>query len=149
MRVKECMTTKVELGNPNMSLSEAAKKMRDGDFGVLPIGHNDRLVGMVTDRDIAIRAVAEGRDPNRVQVGEVMSEGVLYCYEDDDLDDVVRNLGTSKVRRLPVLNRQKRLVGIVSLGDVAQTDEDPLKVEAALCEISKAAPGHDGRVWER
>ena len=92
--------------------------MGEIDAGVLPVGENDRLVGMITDRDIAIRAVAEGMGP-QTKVREVMSREVKYCFEDEDLDDVTDNMGELQLRRLPVLNREKRLVGIVSLGDVA------------------------------
>lgn len=137
MLAKECMTKQVELGRPNMSLSEAAKIMRDGDFGVLPIGEQDRLVGILTDRDIAIRAVAAGKDPNRSYVGEVMTNQVLYCYEDQDVNEVINNLGKNQIRRLPVLDRKKRLVGILSLGNLAHSDADPTKVEEALADISQ------------
>ncbi len=137
MLAKECMTKNVEVGRPNMSLAEAAKKMRDGDFGILPIGEQDRLVGMITDRDIAVRAVAEGKDPHKSYVGEVMTNKVLYCFEDQDVNEVVRNLGENKIRRLPVLNRQKRLVGILSLGNLAQSDANPKNVDDALIGICK------------
>ena len=137
MLVKECMTKQVEIGKPSMSLQEAAQKMRDGDFGILPIGENDRLVGMITDRDITIRGTAEGKDAQKVQVRELMSQDVLYCFEDQKLDEVTKNLGDNQVRRLPVLNRQKRLVGILSLGDLAQSSANPEKVGEALSRISK------------
>ncbi len=137
MLVKECMTKQVEIGKPSMSLQEAAQKMRDGDFGILPIGENDRLVGMITDRDITIRGTAEGKDAQKVQVRELMSQDVLYCFEDQKLDEVTKNLGDNQVRRLPVLNRQKRLVGILSLGDLAKSSANPEKVEEALSRISK------------
>ena len=137
MLVKECMTKQVEIGTPSMTLQEAAQKMRDGDFGILPIGENDRLVGMITDRDITIRGTAEGKDAQKVQVRELMSQDVLYCFEDQKLDEVTKNLGDNQVRRLPVLNRQKRLVGILSLGDLAQSNANPEKVEEALSRISK------------
>lgn len=137
MLAKECMTKNVELGRPNMSLSEAAKMMRDGDFGILPVSEQDRLVGMITDRDIAIRAIAEGKDPNRSYVGEVMTNKVLYCFDDQDVNDVVKNLGDNQIRRLPVLNRQKRLVGILSLGNMALYDATPKNMDEALSDISK------------
>lgn len=137
MLVKECMTKQVEIGKPSMSLQEAAQKMRDGDFGILPIGENDRLVGMITDRDITIRGTAEGKDAKKVQVRELMSKNVLYCFEDQTLDEVTQNLGDNQIRRLPVLNRQKRLVGILSLGDLAQSNANPERVEDALTRISK------------
>lgn len=139
MLVKECMTKKVELGTLSMSLSEAAQKMRDGDFGMLPIGEGDHLVGMITDRDIVVRAVALGKDPKQVQVKEVMSKQVLYCYEDQTLEEVAENLADNQIRRLPVLNRQKRLVGILSLGDIAQGRAIPDKIKEALQVISRSA----------
>jgi CBS domain-containing protein len=137
MLVKECMTQQVELGRPDMTLREAARKMRDGDFGILPIAENDRLVGMITDRDITVRGTAEGKDPEEVLVSELMSKQVLYCYEDQSVEEVSENLGENQVRRLPVLNRQKRLVGILSLGDLAQSSAKPEKVEEALSRISQ------------
>lgn len=120
MNVKSCMTKKVELGDPKMSLFDAAKKMLEGNFGMLPIQENDRLVGIITDRDIAIRGVAKGCDPKSATVREIMSNKVLYCYEDQTLDEVAKNLAQNHVRRLPVLNRQKRLVGILSLDDLSK-----------------------------
>lgn len=137
MLAKECMTKNVEIGAPNMTLAEAAMKMRDGDFGALPISESDQLVGMLTDRDIAIRAVANGKDPNKAFVGEVMSRKVLYCFDDQDVNEIVKNLGDNQIRRLPVLNRQKRLVGILSLGNLALSDAKPEDVDAALAKISK------------
>jgi CBS domain-containing protein len=111
--------------------------MRDGDFGLLPIGENDRLVGTVSDRDITIRAVAAGKDPNRTPVREAMSEGIVYCFEDQSVEEAAALMGEKQIRRLPVLNRDKRLVGIVALGDLAvdrNADED---AGEALSEISQ------------
>ena len=136
MIVKECMTKAVELGTPEMTLHEAAKKMRDGDIGVLPIQKNDRLVGMLTDRDIAIRCVAEGRDYKNINVAEVMTERVLYCFEDQTLDEVAKNLGENQVRRLPVVNREKRLVGILSLCDLAHAHLNPKQLESTVNSIT-------------
>ena len=93
--------------------------MVDIDAGVLPVGENDRLVGMLTDRDITIRAVAKGKAPDRTKVRDVMSPEIKYIYEDESVEDAAENMGTLQIRRLPVLNREKRLVGIVSLGDLA------------------------------
>ncbi len=141
MLVKDCMTKTVELGTPKMSLHEAAMKMRDGDFGMLPVQDNDRLVGMITDRDIAIRCVAEGRDSKNVHVGEVMTERVLYCFDDQSLDEVARNLGENQIRRLPVVNREKRLVGILSLCDLARAHLNPKQLESTMNRISE----HDSK----
>jgi len=122
MRVSECMTREVRIANPGQSIREVARIMAEIDAGVMPVGEDDRLVGMITDRDIAIRAVAAGKGPD-TPVRDVMStEQVLYCFEDEDLAQVAKNMGEQQVRRLPVVNREKRLVGIVSLGDVAQTE---------------------------
>ena len=122
MRVSEAMTREVRIATPGQSIREVAKIMAEIDAGAMPVGENDRLVGMITDRDIAIRAVAEGKGPD-TPVRDVMStEQVLYCYEDEELDHVAKNMGSEQVRRLPVVNRDKRLVGIVSFGDVAQTE---------------------------
>jgi CBS domain-containing protein len=123
MRVSEAMSRDVRLANPGQSIREVAKIMAEIDAGAMPVQENDRLVGMITDRDIAIRAVAQGKGPD-TPVRDVMStEQVLYCFEDEELDHVAQNMSEVRVRRLPVVNRDKRLVGIVSLGDVA-TKED-------------------------
>jgi CBS domain-containing protein len=122
MRVSEAMTREVRVATPGQSIREVAKIMAEIDAGAMPVGDNDRLVGMITDRDIAIRAVAQGKGPD-TPVREVMStEQVLYCYEDEELDHVAKNMANEQVRRLPVVNREKRLVGIVSLGNLAQTE---------------------------
>ncbi len=121
MRVSEAMTRDVKVANPDQTIREAARMMADIDAGALPVGENDRLVGMITDRDIAIRAVAEGKGPD-ASVRDVMTQDVKYCFEDDDLDQIVQNMADIQVKRLPVVNRDKRLVGIVSLGDIAITE---------------------------
>jgi len=122
MRVSDAMTREVRVASPGQSIREVAKIMAEIDAGAMPVGDNDRLVGMITDRDIAIRAVAEGKGPD-TPVREVMStETVLYCYEDEELDHVAKNMSEQQVRRLPVVNRDKRLVGIVSLGNIAQAE---------------------------
>lgn len=137
MLVKDCMTKNVVLGNPNITLREAAQKMRDGDFGILPIAENDRLVGMLSDRDIAVRAVAEGKDPKQNLVRDFMSKDVFYCFEDQTDTDVMSNLGQKQIRRLPVLNRDKKLVGILSLGDLALKNAPAIEMEEALSHICK------------
>ena len=138
MKVSEVMTRQVEVAGPDDTLQQAASRMAELDTGVLPVGENDRLVGMLTDRDIAIRAVAQGKGPE-TKVREAMTPEVRYCLEDEDLDEVVRNMGENKVRRLPVMSRDKRLVGIVSLGDLAvETGDDRLSGEV-LERISEPA----------
>jgi CBS domain-containing protein len=140
MRVSECMSTDVRIASPDETLRQAAQAMADLDAGVLPVGDNDRLVGMITDRDIAVRGVADGKGPD-AKVREVMSAEVRYCFDDEDADDVLKNMGDIQVRRLPVLNRDKRLVGIISLGDLATTGE-PRASGDALSEISRPGGEH-------
>lgn len=129
MRISECMSRDVCLARPSDTIEQIAKMMANIDCGCVPVQENDRLAGMITDRDIAIRAIAEGKGPDTL-ASEVMSRDVKYCYEDDDVDDVLRNMGDIKLRRLPVLNREKRLVGIVSLSDLATGNERPRAGEA-------------------
>jgi CBS domain-containing protein len=119
MQIRDIMTQPVELAAPEDSIREAARKMTALDCGILPVGENNRLIGMLSDRDIVTRAVAEGYDPDECYVREIMSADVMYCYDDETADDLARNMAGLQVKRLPVLNRDKRLVGIVSLGDLA------------------------------
>ena len=119
MQLREVMTRHIEEIRPDANLKEAAEKMRSMDIGALPVCENDRLVGMLTDRDIAIRAVADGRDPMQTCVRDAMSAGTVFCYEDDDVSEAARIMEQKQIRRLPVFNRQGRAVGIVSLGDLA------------------------------
>lgn len=121
MNVENCMSEGVLLCSPSTSIREAARKMKEADAGFLPVGENDRLVGMVTDRDIAIRAVAAGKGCETT-VREVMTSEVEYCFEDEDIAEAAAKMGELRVRRLPVLNRDKRLVGVISLGDIAKGD---------------------------
>ena len=129
MRVSEAMTRDVRVASPAQTIREVAKIMAQIDAGSLPVGDNDRLIGMITDRDIAVRAVAKGKGPD-TPVREVMSEEVKYCFEDEDLEHVAKNMADIRVRRLPVVNRDKRLVGIVSLGDIAQNEDSETTGEA-------------------
>ena len=139
MKVCDCMSRDVQIASPDQSIREAAQMMARIDSGVLPVGDNDRLVGVITDRDIAIRAVAEGKPPT-TEVGDVMSHEVLYCFDDQNLEDIAQNMADMKVRRMPVVNRDKRLVGIISLGDLARK-EDAGTTGHAISEISE--PGGD------
>jgi CBS domain-containing protein len=123
------MTRDVRVANPGQSIRDVAKIMAEIDAGSMPVGENDRLVGMITDRDIAIRAVAQGKGPD-TPVRDVMSKEVKYCFEDEDLEHVAKNMGDIQVRRLPVVTRDKRLVGIVSLGDVSQNEDTETTGEA-------------------
>ena len=141
MKVREAMTRDVQLVKPEQPISAAAKLMADLDIGALPVQENDRLVGMITDRDIAVRAVAVGRGPD-TPVGEVMSREIKYCYEDQTVDEVTQNMGELRIRRLPVLNRDKRLVGILSLGDLAIDEGARDEAGEALGGISRPGGQH-------
>jgi CBS domain-containing protein len=123
MKVREAMTRDVHIANPQETIAHAARMMATLNIGLLPIGENDKLVGMITDRDIAIRAVAEGKGPD-TRVSEVMSGAVKYCFEDEDVSHVQKNMGDIQVRRLPVVDRSKRLVGILALADLAGNSAD-------------------------
>ena len=118
MKVAQAMSRDVRVANPNQSICEVACTMAEIDAGAIPVGEDDRLVGMITDRDIALRAVAAGKGPD-TPVRDVMTHDVKYCFEDEDLNHVAKNMAEQRVRRLPVMNRDKRLVGILSIGDVA------------------------------
>lgn len=124
MQVQQIMTRDVQLIDPNTSICDAARRMRAENIGALPVGEHDRLVGMVTDRDIVVRAVAEDRAPGAVSVRDVMSDHIYYCYDDDDVEEAAEAMAEHQVRRLPVLNRKKRLVGVVALADLGRTDSD-------------------------
>jgi CBS domain-containing protein len=140
MQVRDAMSGDVRIANPNQTIRDAALLMAKIDAGILPVGENDRLVGMITDRDIAVRAITLGKGPDTL-VREVMTEDVKYCFEDDDVDEIAQNMADIKVRRLPVLNESKRLVGIVSLGDLALVD-GPANAGEALCGISEPGGAH-------
>jgi CBS domain-containing protein len=135
MNVNEVMTRSVVISSPDDTLQDAAQLMEECDCGLLPVGEDDRLVGMLSDRDITVRAVARGLPPDRCKVREIMSDEVKYIYDDESLEDAARNMGQLQVRRLPVLNREKRLVGIVSLGDLALNTRKP--AGEALSSISQ------------
>jgi len=137
MRVAEVMSRNVQLASPEDRLQDVAKRMVSEDVGFMPVGENDRLVGTVTDRDIVARAVAQGRD-GQCKVRDVMSSEVKFCYDDEDMDHVIQTLGALQLRRLPVVNRDKRLVGVVALADAARKT-DPAGAGAGLSAI--ASPG--------
>ena len=118
MQVKQAMHQGVQWVEPETSVSELARLMRRHDIGAVPIGEHDRLVGMVTDRDIVCRAIALGLDPHATPARAVMTEGIICCRERHDLEDAARVMETKGVRRLPVINEKKRMTGMLSLGDV-------------------------------
>ena len=135
-KLKDLMSRDVKVISPDMSIREAASQMRDGDFGMLPVGENDRMIGTITDRDIAIRGVAEGKDAG-TKVRDVMSEGISWAYEDDSVEAAAKIMSERQVRRLPVVDRDKRLVGIVALGDFAVESSEVRPAAEALSGISQ------------
>jgi CBS domain-containing protein len=140
MKVSEVMTHDVRIARPDDTVEQAASIMAEIDAGVLPVGDNDRLIGMITDRDIAIRCVAKGKGPD-AKVREIMSEEVKYCFADQDIEEAAESMGNLQVRRLPVVDRNKRLVGIVSLGDLA-TAGGEMEATEALTGISLPGGQH-------
>ena len=130
MQVQEIMTQPVDTIDPSTTSREAARRMRDENIGALPVRENGELIGMVTDRDIVARAVAENLLPSNTAVSTVMSQGVYYCFEDDSLEDAARIMAEHQVRRLPVLNRAQQLVGIIAIADIARSGEKEAEEEA-------------------
>jgi len=139
MKVTNVMTPNVECISPDTTLREAAQLMKALDVGFLPVLESDRLVGTITDRDIAIRAVAEGLDVRKTRAGDIMSTQVYYCYDDQDISECGHSMQSQSVRRMLVLNRSKNLVGVVSLGDIATKSGEPPLTATTLKEISRAA----------
>lgn len=140
MKVKEAMHKNVQWCEPTTSVSTLANIMKAEDIGSIPIGENDRLIGMVTDRDLAIRAVAQGGNLSKKTAKDVMSEGIIYCRENEDIEDAIHLMEDKKVRRLPVINDKKRMVGILSLGDVSHAVGQSLSGEL----IKSVSAHHDG-----
>jgi CBS domain-containing protein len=136
MKLNEIMTKLVETVAPDIPIQEAANRMRSLDVGVLPVFKGDRLVGMLTDRDLTVRAIAEGKDPKTTAVQEAMTADVAYCFEDQEVEEAGRIMKENQIRRLPVLNRDKLLVGIVSLGDLA-TRADEKRAGETLEKVSE------------
>jgi CBS domain-containing protein len=137
MKVKDVMHSGVTWVSPDAKIVDVARKMRDEDVGAIPVGENDRLIGMVTDRDITCRGLAHGRDIAQFTARDVMSKPILYCRSDDDVEGAIRIMQKSKIRRLPVINEKKRMVGMLSLGDLSQ------RVPSALAgEVIQAVSGH-------
>jgi CBS domain-containing protein len=141
-RVADVMSRQVRVANPDDTVQQATRLMRDEDTGVLPVGEGDRLVGMVTDRDVALRLVAEGKDPARTKVREVMTPEVRYVFEDEDLGHVADTMAEQQVRRLPVVNHDKRLVGVVSLGDIARQGRTQPLAGRAMAGVAREGGRH-------
>jgi CBS domain-containing protein len=139
MQIRDVMTENVRTVRPDTTLLDVARIMRDEDIGSVPVAENDRLIGMITDRDIVVRAVAGGDGVERQTAGDVMSPKIVCCREDEDVDDVLRNMGEQQLRRLAVVNDDMRVVGIVSLGDLSRTAR-PAEAGESLAEISSPGP---------
>ncbi len=138
MQVREVMSTNFKIIAPTATVQEAAEYMRDLNCGYLPVGENDRLKGSITDRDIVIRAVAAGHHPGDVTVDAFMTEKIIYCFEDDNLEAATAHMKKQRIRRLVVLNHDKRMTGILSLGDIARASNDndlTGDVETALAQV--------------
>jgi len=140
MQIREIMTQGAEVIFLDAAAQEAAAKMRELDVGALPVCDGDRLQGVITDRDIAIRLVAEGRDGAQTKVGDIMTPGVSYCFDDQTVEEAVMVMEAEQIRRLPILNRERQLVGMISLGDLAirtEGTEDENLADEALKDISE------------
>ena len=135
-QLKDVMSRQVKVISPEMTIKEAAQTMSEGNFGMVPVSENDRMIGALSDRDIAIRAVAEGKGPT-TKVREVMSTGIFWAYEDDTVEQAAKLMSEHQVRRLPVVDRNKRLVGIVALGDFAVDHTEIKPAAEALAKISE------------
>jgi CBS domain-containing protein len=142
--VKDVMSRDVEVISPDALITEAARRMRDGDFGMMPVGENDRMIGTISDRDIVVRSVAESLDNNSVKVRDVMSDGIRWAYEDEPVERAAAIMGEYQIRRLPIVSRDKRLVGIVALGDIAVKKSEPAQAGEALAEISEQSGSSGG-----
>jgi CBS domain-containing protein len=142
MQIRNVMTRNPQLINPDDTIQHAARLMAECDCGILPVSEGDHLVGMISDRDIAIRGIGNGKGPHS-KVRDAMTREVKYCFEDEDAAHVAKNMADLQVRRLPVMNRDKRLVGIVSLSDLARKEPEMGK---ALAEIAQPGDQHNQAV---
>ena len=139
MKVKDAMPKKAEWVGPDTAVADVAKKMKDLDIGSMPVGENDRLIGMVTDRDITCRAVASGKDCSKLTARDVMTKGITFCRDSEDLDDALRIMEQKKIRRLPVIDEKKRMVGMLSVGDISHATPHELTGE-----LMAAVSSHHG-----
>jgi CBS domain-containing protein len=141
MQINEVMTHDVKTVRPDTSIFDIARIMRDEDIGAIPVAENDKLIGMVTDRDIVVRALADSKADQNVNARSVMSDRMLYCFSDQSIEEVLRNMGDQQVRRMPVVDRDKRLVGVVSIGDLS-AQAKPQQAGESLRDISQPAARH-------
>lgn len=139
MKVRDILTRNPEVIHPEAMICEAAQKMKAQDIGMLPVCDGERLVGSLTDRDLTIRAIAEGSDPLKTRVREVMTGKVCYCLEEDSVEKAAQIMEDRQIRRLPVLNKNKRLVGIISVGDLAVRTRDERLLEEVMEHVCEPA----------
>jgi len=139
MKVKDVMHSGVTWVGPRTPVSELAMKMRANDVGAIPIGENDRLIGMVTDRDIVCRGLANGKDPSKLTAQDVMSKGISYCLAEDDVGKAIDTMKKNQIRRLAVLDSNKRMVGMLSLGDISHA-----AAQAQCADVMCAVSAHHG-----
>lgn len=143
MKLRDVMTRDIEICRPDSSLREAAERMRQRNVGCIPVCEDNRILGILTDRDIVVRGIAEGRDPNSTKVRELMTREVVYAFEDQDIQEGARLMEQRKVRRLPILNHQSQPVGIISVDDLAvQASEMEKLAGQVLAGVVAVAPGH-------
>jgi CBS domain-containing protein len=143
MLVRDAMTSHAEWVSPDLTLVEVGRRMRDKSIGCLPVGDNDRLIGMITDRDLACRGIAEGADPKTTKAFDVMTKGITWCFDDQGLDEAAHLMEEKQIHHLPVLNREKRMVGILSLADLALKG-DPTTFQEVSRLASRDASRHAG-----
>src|SRR5205823_12963513 len=136
VRVEDVGRRGAEVVRPDAALQRAANKMKSLDIGPLPVCDGDKIIGMLTDRDITVRATAEGRDPEQTRVREVMSKELITCLEDQDVKEAAELMQSKQIRRVPILNKDKRLVGMLSLGDLAHRTQDSKLAGKTLEEVS-------------
>lgn len=139
MQVREIMTRDVEVVPFDATVRDAAARMKELDVGVIPVCNGQKLAGVVTDRDIAVRLAAEGRHPAETRVSEIMTRDLFYCFEDQDVEEAVTVMEAGQIRRLPILDHDRQLVGIVSLGDISVRSDDKQAAADALEGISEPA----------
>ena len=137
MKIKEIMTRDVVTIHPDATVDEAAQQMSQHDVGMLPVYDGEQMVGLFTDRDITIRVVGEGRDPKQTRVRDIMTPEIIYCYDHEDVKEAVDSFGKMQIRRLPVLNRKKQLVGVLSIGDLAVDTGNQLLAGQVLKKVSQ------------
>ena len=137
MKVRDAMHPGVQWVEPGTPVMKLAQMMQQHDIGSIPVGQNDKLVGMVTDRDIVCRGMADGRDTSALTAGDVMTGGIVFCRDDEEIEDAVRIMETRQIRRLPVIDGNKRMVGMLSLGDVSHGAPRQLSGE-----VLQAVSGH-------